>query len=65
MDITGIMDQWRGQTATIGTRVRVETINQTFEGTAVDVDDNGSLIIETQNNERQTIIYGDCFHAYD
>lgn len=61
--IPDIMIQWRKQTSTIGTRVRVETLNQTYEGIAVNVDDSGSLIIETPNNGKQSIIYGDCFHT--
>ena len=56
------MKAWRRQTATIGARVRVETLNQTLEGTALDVDNAGSLILETDTGKTETIIYGDCFH---
>ncbi len=63
MNLSAIMDLWRAQTSTIGTRVRVETINQTIEGRAVDVDDTGSLILETDSGKSETIIYGDCFHT--
>ncbi|WDP89434.1 MAG: biotin--[acetyl-CoA-carboxylase] ligase [Desulfobacter sp.] len=61
-DIHVIMDLWRKQTSTIGTRVRVETLNRIHNGKAVGVDDGGSLIIETETGQTETIIYGDCFH---
>ena len=35
----------------------------TSKGLAVDVDDNGALILETENGELKTIVYGDCFHV--
>ncbi|MDD9301063.1 MAG: biotin--[acetyl-CoA-carboxylase] ligase [Desulfobacter sp.] len=73
VDVPKIMALWRERTSTIGTRVRVETLNQTLEGKAVGVDDQGGLTIETQDKgsldekskgkKRETIIYGDCFHT--
>ena len=61
-DIPGIMSMWKGQTSTIGTRVRVETQNDTVSGTALDVDDTGTLIVETDTGQIRNIIYGDCFY---
>jgi BirA family biotin operon repressor/biotin-[acetyl-CoA-carboxylase] ligase len=58
-----IINQWKEQTSTIGSRVRVETFDKIYEGTAVDVDETGALIIEDDQQNRQKIIYGDCFHA--
>ncbi len=63
MDIPHLMAQWKTQTSTIGTRVRVETLNNTVTGTALDVDDTGTLIVKTENQETCKIIYGDCFHT--
>ena len=57
-----IMSEWKQQAATIGKRVIIETTNGTVRGQAVDVDENGALILETETGERQTVIYGDCFH---
>ncbi|MBA3012248.1 MAG: biotin--[acetyl-CoA-carboxylase] ligase [Proteobacteria bacterium] len=58
-----IIDQWKKQTSTIGSRVRVETFDRIHEGKAVDVDETGALIIEDDRQQQQKIIYGDCFHA--
>ena len=63
MDIPKIMAQWREQTTTIGSRVRVETLGKTLSGTATHVDDLGTLFIETRDGKTEKIIYGDCFHT--
>ena len=63
MNVPAVMAQWRKYTSTIGTRVRVETFNNTIEGQAVKVEDTGSLILETDAGKLETIIYGDCFHT--
>jgi len=60
--LDGIMAEWKQQTATIGKKVIVETTRGTTRGTAMDVDENGALILKTETGERQTVIYGDCFH---
>ena len=60
--LDSIMQEWKQQTATIGRKVTVETTLGTSTGTAMDVDENGALILETDDGERRTVIYGDCFH---
>ncbi len=63
IDCSAIIDQWKEHTATIGTRVRVETLDTVYEGRAIDVDETGALIIEDDLHQRLKIIYGDCFHT--
>jgi BirA family biotin operon repressor/biotin-[acetyl-CoA-carboxylase] ligase len=63
MNAPEIIAQWKEQTSTIGSRVRVETFDSFHEGTAVDVDETGALIIEDDLQQRKKIIYGDCFHT--
>lgn len=63
--LDGIMSEWKQQSATIGRKVIVETTRGTSSGTAVDVDENGGLILETETGERRTVIYGDCFHHHE
>jgi BirA family biotin operon repressor/biotin-[acetyl-CoA-carboxylase] ligase len=58
-----IMAAWKQRTSTIGTRVRVETRQQTIEGVAMDVDDTGTLWVKDADSQIHSIIYGDCFHA--
>ena len=63
IDCPGIIELWKEQTSTIGSRVRVETLSSTHEGLAVDVDETGALIIEDNKGRIKKIIYGDCFHT--
>lgn len=63
IDPPAIIHQWKEHTATIGSRVRVETFDRVYEGRAIDVDETGALIIEDDQKKHQKIIYGDCFHT--
>jgi BirA family biotin operon repressor/biotin-[acetyl-CoA-carboxylase] ligase len=63
IDCQKIIELWKEQTSTIGSRVRIETISDVFEGLAVDVDDNGALMVKDNTGKTKKIIYGDCFHA--
>ena len=42
-------------------RVAIRTINKTFEGVAIDIDDHGALIIRKDNGRIERVIAGDCF----
>ncbi len=63
LDPEKIIPQWKEMTATIGSQVRIETLGELFEGLALDVDESGALIIQTNENKIKKIIYGDCFHT--
>ena len=55
-------DEWKEYTVTLGRRVKIVTTGQTFHGKAIDVDENGALIMEAEDNTIQKVVYGDCFH---
>ena len=61
--IPELITRWKTCTSTIGSHVRVETLNDTITGIARDVDDSGTLIVETETGRIKPIIYGDCFHT--
>lgn len=63
IDCHRIIDLWKEQTSTIGSRVRIETLGDVYEGLAVDVDETGALMIQDNTGEIKKIIYGDCFHT--
>lgn len=63
IDCKDIINQWKKVTSTIGSRVRIETLGDVYEGKALDVDESGALIIETKEKQKEKIIYGDCFHT--
>ena len=60
-DFDNVVAEWKKYAVTLGRRVRIVTQREESEGKAVDVDDNGALILELANGERKKIIYGDCF----
>ena len=60
-DFDSVISEWKKYTVTLGRYVRIVTQREESEGLAVDVDENGSLVLELADGERKKIIYGDCF----
>jgi BirA family biotin operon repressor/biotin-[acetyl-CoA-carboxylase] ligase len=54
--------RYRGRLATLGRRVRVERASDTVEGTAVDVADDGTLVVRDDADTVHTITAGDVVH---
>ncbi|MGD8523457.1 MAG: biotin--[acetyl-CoA-carboxylase] ligase [Desulfobacterales bacterium] len=57
-----IVSEWKKFTVTLNRHVRIITNQETSEGLAVDVDDNGGLILKMDDGSLKKILYGDCFH---
>ena len=53
---------WRARSATLGRRVRVDLGADDVEGTAVDVTDEGHLVVDTLDGDRRTFAVGDVVH---
>ena len=60
-DFDNVITEWKKYTRTIGQYVKIVTTRDEFEGTAIDVDENGALIIKCADGSVKNIIYGDCF----
>ena len=60
-DFDSVISEWKKYTVTLGRYVRIVTQREESEGLVVDVDENGSLVLELADGERKKIIYGDCF----
>lgn len=54
-----ILDSWRQHSVTLGKRVQVIDPNGNKEGTALDINENGALIVETNGGERLTLYAGE------
>ena len=54
--------EWKRLAVTIGREVRVETLRETVEGRAEDVDEAGALLVRTPDGDLRRIVFGDCFH---
>lgn len=58
-----VIPEWKKNTLTLGRHVVIQTIRETVEGTAVDLDSRGGLMVEMAGGERRTVLHGDCFHG--
>ena len=61
-DPRAVIDEWKANNVTLGRAVRVITVKDTTEGTAVDVDSHGGLVLQLVDGTSQTVMHGDCFH---
>lgn len=61
-DRAWLLDAYRARSATLGRPVRVDTGSAEVEGTAVDVDADGRLLVEVAGGGRRTIAVGDIVH---
>ncbi|HEY6622517.1 MAG TPA: biotin--[acetyl-CoA-carboxylase] ligase [Acidimicrobiales bacterium] len=52
----------RSRCTTIGTRVRVESSDSTFNGMAVDVTAEGHLVVDVDDQGPRTVVVGDVIH---
>jgi BirA family biotin operon repressor/biotin-[acetyl-CoA-carboxylase] ligase len=60
-DFEDVVSEWKRYTLTLGRQVRIVTQREEVHGLAVDVDENGALVLEHANGGQKKIIYGDCF----
>ncbi|MCK8517616.1 biotin--[acetyl-CoA-carboxylase] ligase [Methanoculleus sp. 7T] len=56
-----IIREWKSLSLTLDQRVAIRTINKTFEGEAIDIDNYGALIIRRDDGRIERVIAGDCF----
>ena len=54
-----ILDEWRALSGTLGKRVTVQLGKERIEGVAKDIDDDGSLLLDTGDGTLRSIAYGD------
>jgi BirA family biotin operon repressor/biotin-[acetyl-CoA-carboxylase] ligase len=63
-NLDDVVAEWKKYTVTLNRNVQIVTNRETYEGLAVDVDDNGALVLELEDGSLKKVLYGDCFH-YD
>jgi len=61
-EFENVISEWKQYTVTLQRQVRIVTQREVTEGLAVDVDENGALIVKLADGSIKKIIYGDCFH---
>ena len=57
--LKNIIDEFKSYSVTLGERVSVISVNEKFEGTAVDVTDDGLLVVELDDKTKRKVISGD------
>ena len=55
----GIRDEWHRYSATIGRHIKVRCHDQDIEGEALDVDDDGGLVVRLDNGLQKRLFSGD------
>jgi BirA family biotin operon repressor/biotin-[acetyl-CoA-carboxylase] ligase len=58
-----VISEWKEYSATLNQVVKIVTTHDETEGVAVDVDENGALMVKLEDGTLKTVIYGDCFHT--
>lgn len=61
-EFENVISEWKQYTGTLQRQVRIVTRQEVSEGLALDIDENGALIIELADGSIKKIFYGDCFH---
>jgi BirA family biotin operon repressor/biotin-[acetyl-CoA-carboxylase] ligase len=58
-----ILKAWRNRARIKGRRVKITSFGETLTGTAVNVDSEGALILETADGERKRVVAGDVEYS--
>ncbi len=60
--ITELIKNWRQLSDTLGRNIKIETITETLTGLAVDIAEDGALLVRTKIGEEHKILAGDCIY---
>jgi BirA family transcriptional regulator, biotin operon repressor / biotin---[acetyl-CoA-carboxylase] ligase len=62
INLEHVISEWKKYTVTLNRHVKIVTHKEISEGLAVDVEEDGALVLELADGRRKKIVYGDCFH---
>jgi BirA family biotin operon repressor/biotin-[acetyl-CoA-carboxylase] ligase len=57
-----IIEEWKSYSDTLGKAIRIQTSVSSIQGTAIDVDQSGFLLLRTEKGDIQKILSGDCLY---
>ncbi len=57
-----LVNRWKRLSSTLGRHVRVIIQNKILEGEAIDIDNDGALILKTSDEGLKRVVAGDCIH---
>jgi BirA family biotin operon repressor/biotin-[acetyl-CoA-carboxylase] ligase len=55
-----VLESWKAHNCTLGKKVRILMMDRIVDGRAVDISQDGALIIAQSNGQLETVTYGDC-----
>ena len=58
--VDNVLESWKAYNCTLGKEVRIVLLDRTIEGRALNVNQDGALIVKQNNGQLETITYGDC-----
>jgi BirA family biotin operon repressor/biotin-[acetyl-CoA-carboxylase] ligase len=58
-----VIDAWKACSVSLNRPVRIACGGEEISGVAMDVDENGALLLKRSDGTLATIVYGDCFLA--
>jgi len=61
--LDNVISEWKQYTLTLNRHVKIVANHEVSEGFAIDVDENGALVLELEDGSTKRVIYGDCFHT--
>ena len=61
-EFENVISEWKKYTVTLNRQVKIVTHKEVSEGLAVDVEQDGALVLELADGSHKKIVYGDCFH---
>lgn len=62
-ELDGILDAWRQCSATLGQRVRIDMHGSRIDGIAVDIDEDGGLLVRRDSGFVEKVMAGDVVHC--
>lgn len=57
-----IIDEWKSNSDTVGKVIQIQTLTETIQGIALDVDQSGFLLVRTEKEGIKKIVSGDCLY---
>ena len=62
MDSKEIWEEWCNRSVTLGRQVRISSISGDLLGEAVDLAEDGALMVRDHSGQRHRVLAGDCIH---
>lgn len=61
-DFSEIINLWKERSDTLGSEVKIKTLNQTIQGKAVNIDEKGALVVKLPSGEQRSIWSGEIIN---